>query len=153
MSTFGRSIFEYIWEDRLSRWLPLRRAPPIRTGLRYGAMVVVGKVYTGSPAASAGLVEEDVVVELGGQSGSGYVDIATSLVPIIVGSEGTALDATVIRVRGCATQVHGCTGAFAIEHAGGYTGGHGVRRVGVVVRWVGAVVIATVSPELPVRSA
>jgi hypothetical protein len=111
----------------------LRHTPPITMtpfaahtpngGSRYGAMVVVGKVYTGSPAASAGLVEDDVVVELGGQSGNGYVDVLTSLVPIIAGSEGTPLDATVIRVRGR-------TGAWVYHSwlhmwVGGYTGGCG----------------------------
>lgn len=70
---------------------------------QHGAICTVGEVFPRSPAATAGLAEDDVIVKLdtldGARNriagGEPFIDIATSVVPLI--QEGKTIEAIVLR--------------------------------------------------------
>lgn len=77
-------------DNRVKKFIPW---PPAQDG----ALCYVGEVFPGSPAAAAGLLPGDILVKLEGQTGRGYVDVKTTIVPIITANIGKPLAATVHR--------------------------------------------------------
>jgi len=70
---------------------------------QHGAICTVGEVFPRSPASTAGLAEDDVIVQLGTldggrdrvEGGAAFVGIVESVVPLIV--EGKTIEAIVLR--------------------------------------------------------
>ena len=62
------------------------------------SMCTVGTVYAGSPAAKAGLLTGDSVIAFGPVQHEDYKGVSESVVPIVKGSVGKAIDVVVVRI-------------------------------------------------------
>mmetsp|Transcript_4022 Transcript_4022/g.11406 ORF Transcript_4022/g.11406 Transcript_4022/m.11406 type:complete len:103 (+) Transcript_4022:3-311(+) len=67
------------------------------------AIVTVGTVHAGSPAAEAGLREGDSILAMGEVDSSAFASIEQSLVPLIKASAGSSLAVEVVRVTTSST--------------------------------------------------